>query len=116
MSISDTSPKHQRANLFLLRVWCYDADDYEQGTEHKQGNTVGSPSRRWHGKVQRTVSGEEHSFGAKEELIGVLEAMICNDRPGHSGHRPRGEASSEVTLPEGGDDQAERTDADEKIR
>jgi hypothetical protein len=82
MPIYDTSPKHKRANLFLLRVWCDGVDENGNRHEHEyeHGNTAGSPSRAWHGKVQRTVSGEEHSFGAKEDLIGVLEAMIYNDR------------------------------------
>ena len=100
MSSSNTSPEHMRANLILLRVWRDDID--EDRNEHEHGNTSISPSRRWHGKVQRTVSGEEHSFGAKEELIEVLEAMIYKDRTVHSRHRPRGKASSELTLPEGG--------------
>lgn len=79
MPNSDTSSKYKRTNLFLVRVWCDDVDE--------DGNAAGSPSRTWHGKVQRTVSGEEHSFGAKEELIEVLEAMIYNDQTVHSRHR-----------------------------
>jgi hypothetical protein len=86
MPISDTSPKHKRDNLFLLRVWCDDENVDEHGDEDEE------PYRIWHGKVQRTVSGEEHSFGAKEDLIEVLEAMIYKDRKsGRSRASPRRE-------------------------
>lgn len=112
MPISDTSPNYKRANLFLLRVWCDDADE----NEHEQGNRAGSPSRRWHGKVQRTVSGEEHSFGAKEEFIGVLEAMMYKDRMEHSSRGQRGETSTEAGLPASGNNQSEGSEVTEGTR
>jgi hypothetical protein len=99
MSISfDKSPQHKRENLFLLRVWCDDMDENEHGNEHEHehGNSAGGPTRTWHGKVQRTVSGEEHSFAAKADLMAVLEAMIYKHQILHSRRRLPGKTSSAV--------------------
>jgi hypothetical protein len=91
MPIPDNSSTYKRTNLFLLRVWCDDADENENSNE---GEGFG---RMWHGRVQRTVSGEAHNFEGKDDLIQVLQAMLCKDRPGHS--KPRGKTSSEAGHP-----------------
>lgn len=83
--------EYKRTNLFLLRVWCddpdhalhYDKDEDEQGD--MDGNNKRDmderSARKWHGRVQMTVSGEAHSFENKEALIEILESMLYNDRP-----------------------------------
>ncbi len=108
MSIPDYRSKYKRANLFLLRVWCDDDDENEHSDKGEE------PCRIWHGKVQRTVSGEVQSFETKDRLIEVLEAMIYKDRkerPEHS--RPprlRGKASSETGLPASSNNQNQPED------
>jgi hypothetical protein len=112
MGMSENRSNFKRTNLFLLRVWCDDAD--EDG-EESEGSC-----RVWHGVVQRTVSGETHNFEAKDDLIEVLEAMIYKDRKDAKGRqqqtRPRGKLSTETGLPPRGDNQTERPGVDEQIR
>ncbi len=98
MQMPDNRSNNKRTNLFLLRVWCDDADEH--------GDEDEGPCRIWHGKVQRTVSGEEHSFEAKDRLIEVLEAMLYKDRPEHNS-RPQGKTRSEASLPASGNNQTE---------
>lgn len=91
MSMSDSSSKYKRTNLFLLRVWCDDADE--------NGDDDEAPCRVWHGRVQRTVSGEAHSFEAKDDLIAVLESMLYKDREDVPGQgRSEGKPSSQAGL------------------
>ncbi len=97
MPMSDNRSNSKRTNLFLLRVWCDDADKNEH-VDAGEGSC-----RIWHGKVQRTVSGEVRSFEAKDGLIEVLEAMIYKDRAEDC--RPRGKTSSEAGLPAIGNNQ-----------
>ena len=75
MSIPDNRSKYKRTNLFLLRVWCDDADE----NENAQSDRGEEPYRMWHGIVQRTVSGEAHSFEGKADLIEIIESMIYKD-------------------------------------
>lgn len=111
MSMPDNRFKYKRANLFLLRVWCEDDDENEHSDKGEK------PCRIWHGKVQRTVSGEVQSFETKDRLIEVLEAMIYKDRkerPEQSRPpRPRGKASSETGLPASGNNGNNQTEANE---
>ncbi|MDQ3930474.1 MAG: hypothetical protein M3328_15190 [Chloroflexota bacterium] len=119
MPIPDNRSKYKRTNLFLLRVWCDDEDENQDEQENEQGDKGEEPCRMWHGMVQRTVSGEAHSFGAKDGLIEVLEAMIYKDRKERLQHTrpgPQGKTSYEAAVLPGGDDQTERTGVDEEIR
>jgi hypothetical protein len=107
----DNRSNNKRTNLFLLRVWC--DDDDENGHEDESGG----PCRIWHGKVQRTVSGEVRSFETKDRLIEVLEGMIykeLEERPEQS--RPIGKASSEAGVPEKGNNQIEANKGDNHVR
>ena len=126
---SKDKSKYKRTNLFLLRVWCDDADENKDEQEDEQENQNGdegesSTCRRWHGMVQRTVSGEAHSFGAKDDLIEVLEAMLYKDRKDHkdrperlqnTGPRPQGKTSSEDSIAASGNNQ-NQTEANERTR
>jgi hypothetical protein len=102
MPIPDNGSKYKRTNLFLLRVWCDDAGEHENSAKGERSGLT------WHGRVQRTVSGEAHSFDGKDDLIEVLEAMLYKDRkdrPAQS--RPRGKPSSEAGLTASGNNQTE---------
>ena len=80
MRINRSNYKH--TNLFLLRVWCDDPVERENG-ETDEGDRDGS-GLKWHGRLQGTVSGESHSFDGKDALIEVLERMLYKERPGHA--------------------------------
>ncbi len=81
----DNSSKYKRTNLFLLRVWC---DDIDPGkNEDEQGDIDERPGPMWHGRVQRTVSGEAHTFENKEALIKLLESMLYKGRPQYQQNR-----------------------------
>jgi hypothetical protein len=108
----DNTSRSKHAQLFLLRVWCDDADANgdeqadEDGDEGEKSGLKGPWQRQWHGRVQRTVSGETQSFDGIEGLIEVLAAMLYKDRqdqPGHS--RPPGTSSSEAATPASGNNQ-----------
>jgi hypothetical protein len=108
MPIPDSRSNYKRTNLFLLRVWCDDADQ----NENQHGDEGEMPGLVWHGRVQQTVSGEAHSFDGKRGLLEVLEVMINKDRLLHTG--PLGKISSEAALRPGSDDQTEPTSIDEQ--
>lgn len=106
MAMSDNRSKNKRANLFLLRVWCDDTDEHEQEYGYKNGDENEGPCRVWHGKVQRTVSGEVHSFDAKDDLIEVLETMLYKEwKEQREQGRPRGTTSSEASVLANGNNQ-----------
>ncbi len=90
--------KYKRTNLFLLRVWCEDLDPEENRNEDMDER----PDRKWHGRVQRTVSGEVHSFEGREALIEVLERMLFKDRPEYINSSPTKKTSSGADLAGGG--------------
>ncbi len=112
MAMPDKGSKNKRTNLFLLRVWCDEADGDDDDDK--------GPCRVWHGKVQRTVSGEVHSFETKDRLIEALEAMLYKDRnerqerPEHS--RPRGKRSSEAVVPAISNNQSKANKGDNHVR
>ncbi len=111
MSMPDNRSEYKRANLFLLRVWC--DDDDENGHEDEGGG----PCRIWHGKVQRTVSGEAHSFETKDRLIEVLEAMLYKERKERSEQgSPRVKTSSEAGFPASGNNHTEANKEDHHVR
>ena len=106
MSMPDNSSRYKRTNLFLLRVWCDDAEE----TENEKAEEQEGPCRMWHGIVQRTVSGEAHGFDGKEELIAVLEAMLYKDRrerPQHRRPTPRAKPNAQTRQPARGNNQTE---------
>ena len=84
MPMSDNRSKYQRTHLFLLRIWC------EAPAANGDQNEPSSPT--WHGRVQRTVSGEAHNFESKAGLLAVLESMLAQDRP--ADRRPAKHTSS----------------------
>ena len=75
MPMPDNRSKYQRSHLFLLRVWC------DAHAENASGDPDERTAPHWHGRVQRTVSGEEYHFDGKAGLIAVLETMLDQDRP-----------------------------------
>ncbi len=100
MPLPDNRSKYKRTNLFLLRMWCDDPgpspgpDPDINGTEDERSGP------KWHGRVQRTVSGEAHNFEGKEALIEVLETMLYKDRLEHSKPiLPPGNRTAENDLP-----------------
>ncbi len=113
MAMSDNRSNFKRTNLFVLRVWCDDENENAQGDKGERSG------RMWHGKVQRTVSGETHSFEAKDHLIEVLEAMLYKDRkdrPEHSSTRPRGTTSSNAGVPVIGSNEIEANEEDHHVQ
>ena len=117
MATPDNRSKYKRTNLFLLRIWCDDADENKDEQENEQVDKgESSTCRQWHGMVQRTVSGEAQSFGEKDDLIEVLEAMIYRDRKDRlQDAGPRAKTGYEAALLPGGDDQTEKTRVNEEI-
>jgi hypothetical protein len=87
---------YKRTNLFLLRVWCEDDNANTNGEKGEEGE---GPGLKWHGRLQRTVSGESHSFDGKDALIEALESMLYKERSGHAG--PPGNTSSGANISSG---------------
>ena len=85
---------YKHTNLFLLRVWCEDPVERENG-ENGEGSGL-----KWHGSLQGTVSGESHSFDGKDALIEVLESMLYKERPEQGG--PPANAGSGANISSGG--------------
>ncbi len=109
MSMADNGSSYKRTHLFLIRVRCDNPDE----SEGDQGDKGERPALIWHGTVQKPASGEAHSFEAKHELIEVLDAMICKERPEHG--RLRGKPRSEDGLSangKNGNDGNNQTEAD----
>ncbi len=107
MSMADNGSSYKRTHLFLIRVRCDNPDE----SEGDQGDKGERPALIWHGTVQKPVSGEAHSFEAKSELVEVLEAMICKDRPEHG--RLRGKQGSEARHHENGTNGNDENDVSE---
>jgi hypothetical protein len=97
MPIPDNSCQYRRTSLFVLRVWCDDPEPDEN--ENSVMDAKIGP--KWHGRVQRTVSGEAHNFEGKEDLIEVLERMLCKVRREPNGLP--GKTSSDAGTPRGND-------------
>jgi hypothetical protein len=55
---------------------------------------------QWHGRLQRTVSGEAHRFDGKAALIEVLERMLFHARPQHAA--PPAHTGSAANIARGG--------------
>ncbi len=66
----------RRTDLFLVRIWTGPTMD-------------GSGESQWHGRVQRTVNGETHTFDSRQGLIEKLNTMIS-----------AAEATSDASKPE----------------
>jgi hypothetical protein len=90
MPMSDNRSTYQRTHLFLLRVWCAAPAPDENGDADERAGPL------WHGRVQRTVSGEAHNFKGKEGLLAVLESMLDPARP--APRRPTKNTSSAADL------------------
>ena len=60
-----TRPRYKRSDLFLVRLAAKAAD--------------GSGTVEWHGKVQRVVDGESHSFQSLLALLELLQQMVSTN-------------------------------------
>ncbi|MEO5952379.1 MAG: hypothetical protein ABIQ44_07935 [Chloroflexia bacterium] len=109
MSMADNGSSYKRTHLFLIRVRCDNPDESDPADRDGNGER---PALIWHGIVQKPASGEAHSFETKHELIEVLDAMICKERPEHS--RLLGKPRSEDGLSASGNNQTEANEVHER--
>jgi hypothetical protein len=90
---------YKHTNLFLLRVWCDALVESENGEKGEESGL------KWHGRLQRTVSGEARNFNGKDALIEVLESMLYKDRLEHAGPSPN--SGSGTNTSSGGNNSSE---------
>jgi hypothetical protein len=84
MRSNSSSPgsRLRRSNLFVVRIWREDIGSTTGSTTDSAERTgKDDGSEQWRGRIQRAVSGEEHSFRGWSDLIELLEGMLSDKPP-----------------------------------